>query len=261
MVTRFGRCESSVDAVWLRRWTGFDFVDEALCFRVVVRDDAGRQAVIDVVCGLEAFLEVLDFDDSEDWSEDFLLCDAEVVFNIAEDGWLDVVALTEALALWLAAASLERCAFVLCDVDIIEGALEFAFGYLRAHVVLVAGDLQGRTEETVEATEQTNDSVTSANDGIDEAISNLEEIAEAVDEAALGITQIAEANDDQAASVEEVASEADGVATDADQIEARIAEVTSRTNAQRDAVEEMVEYVEQLNTDQRVDGIEEQQRP
>ncbi|AFZ74896.1 methyl-accepting chemotaxis protein [Natronobacterium gregoryi] len=113
--------------------------------------------------------------------------------------------------------------------------------------------LQSRTDETVAITEQTNDRAATASEQVDAAIARLGEIAEAVDEAAHGIDQIAEANDDQAASVEEVASEADGVADDANRIERQIGEVTERTTAQRDAIEDVVEYLEEMADGDAVD--------
>ncbi|THE63996.1 PAS domain-containing protein [Salinadaptatus halalkaliphilus] len=113
--------------------------------------------------------------------------------------------------------------------------------------------IQSLTGETVSVSERTNDRVTTASQQVDTAIRNLQEIAEAVDEAAHGIDQIAEANDDQAASVEEVASEADGVADDADRIERQIGEVTERTTVQRDAIDDVVDHLEELAEGDAVD--------
>lgn len=117
-------------------------------------------------------------------------------------------------------------------------------------------ELREQTIATVEATETTTEYVRRADDEIDDAVESLAAIDDAVEEVATGIDQVARATDDQAASIEESTATATDVLTDAQEIADAVGEITAETAEQRDAVDDIVDYMSELAGSDALDRVD-----
>ena len=116
-------------------------------------------------------------------------------------------------------------------------------------------DIKEQTGETVEQTEATNERVRGANEEIHGMLDALEGIVSASQEAADGIGEVADVNDEQAASVEEITAVMEDIDETADEINERVGTITDLTEAQRDDVGEMADYLDTLAGGDAVDQV------
>ena len=118
--------------------------------------------------------------------------------------------------------------------------------------------LRDQTTATVEATEETTAYVRQADAEIDDTVESLAAIDDAVEEVATGIEQVARATDDQAASIEESTATATDVLRDAQEIADSVGEITEETAEQRDAIDDIVEYMQEAAGADAADRVDDE---
>jgi len=126
----------------------------------------------------------------------------------------------------------------------------------RSHTEKIAtsiADVQQQANETVVAVEESHEQIHRAGDEIADALTALEEIAEAVDEAATGITEVARANDEQATTVEEVIVTIENVQEHAQEAEEATDRIVNATQSQSSAIDELSGTVEKLTSADNVE--------
>ena len=107
-------------------------------------------------------------------------------------------------------------------------------------------EIQGETEDTVDAVTDSNEHIHEASDQIQDALTALDEIAGAVDETAVGIQQVADANDQQAHTVEEVTTTIATIQEHAAAVEAAVDRVSGAAKDQEEIATVLSDRVGEL---------------
>lgn len=95
---------------------------------VILRDDASCESVVGGVGPLDDIIKVVEFEDAVHWTENFLLCDDELVLDVGEDCRLNV----EALVSPSVSTNNKSSSFFLADLDVMEDAVHLLCTDLRA---------------------------------------------------------------------------------------------------------------------------------